>query len=33
MNLDDKEQTLPQELVTTLFNAKFSDLSLPDTND
>ena len=33
MNLDEKEQTLPQELVTTLFNAKFTDLALPDTDD
>ena len=33
MQIDDKEQTLPEDLVVKLFNAKFSDLKLPDTDD
>ena len=33
MQIDDKEQTFPHELVVKLFNAKFLDLKLPDTDD
>lgn len=33
MVFDDKDQTLPQELIVPLFTAKFKDLSLPNTDE